>query len=57
MAEIVDTYATAFRSVYAEILITARDRTWLDHGLRPLFMEAERTLGPLGTEVPAGQPQ
>src|SRR6476661_9855666 len=23
------------------------NRTWLDHDLRPLFMEAERTLGPL----------
>ena len=27
MAEIDDTYAEAFRSVYAEILVTARDRT------------------------------
>ncbi len=26
-----DTYAEAFRSIYAEFLITARDRTWLDH--------------------------
>ena len=26
-----DTYAEAFRSIYAEVLITARDRTWLDH--------------------------
>src|SRR5262245_31445970 len=25
-----DTYAEAFRSIYAEILITARDRKWLD---------------------------
>ena len=25
-----DTYAEAFRSIYAEFLITARDRTWLD---------------------------
>ena len=31
-AEIVeDTYAEGFRSIYAEFLITARDRTWLDH--------------------------
>ena len=29
-----DTYAEAFRSLYAEILITARDRTWVDHALR-----------------------
>ncbi len=26
-----DTYAEAFRSIYAEFLITARDRVWLDH--------------------------
>ncbi|MEM9826377.1 MAG: formylmethanofuran--tetrahydromethanopterin N-formyltransferase [Planctomycetota bacterium] len=26
-----DTYAEAFRSIYAEVLITARDRRWLDH--------------------------
>lgn len=25
-----DTYAEAFRSIYAEVLVTARDRTWLD---------------------------
>jgi formylmethanofuran--tetrahydromethanopterin N-formyltransferase len=30
-AEIEDTYAEAFRSIYAEVLVTARDRTWLDH--------------------------
>jgi formylmethanofuran--tetrahydromethanopterin N-formyltransferase len=33
MAEIEDTYAEAFRSIYAEVLITARDRRWLDHAL------------------------
>lgn len=32
-AEIEDTYAEAFRSIYAEVLITARDRTWLDHAV------------------------
>lgn len=26
-----DTYAEGFRSIYAEILVTARDQTWLDH--------------------------
>ena len=26
-----DTYAEGFRSIYAEFLVTARDRTWLDH--------------------------
>jgi formylmethanofuran--tetrahydromethanopterin N-formyltransferase len=29
-AEVEDTYAEAFRSIYAEALITARDRKWLD---------------------------
>lgn len=33
MAVIDDTYAEAFRSIYAEILITARDRVWLDHAV------------------------
>lgn len=28
-----DTYAEAFRSIYAEVLITARDRVWLDHAV------------------------
>lgn len=32
-AEIEDTYAEAFRSLYAEVLITARDRKWLDHAV------------------------
>ncbi len=33
-ADVEDTYAEAFKSLYAEILITARDRTWLDHALQ-----------------------
>ena len=33
MAEIEDTYAEAFRSIYAEVMITARDRRWLDHAI------------------------
>jgi formylmethanofuran--tetrahydromethanopterin N-formyltransferase len=32
-AEVEDTYAEAFRSIYAEVLITARDRAWLDHAV------------------------
>ena len=32
-AEVEDAYAEAFKSLYAEILVTARDRTWLDHAL------------------------
>jgi formylmethanofuran--tetrahydromethanopterin N-formyltransferase len=32
-AVIDDTYAEAFRSIYAEVLVTARDRKWLDHAV------------------------
>src|SRR5262245_34048527 len=32
-AEIEDTYAEAFRSIYSEVLITARDKRWLDHAV------------------------
>lgn len=28
-----DTYAEAFRSIYTELLVTARDRKWLDHAI------------------------
>lgn len=33
-AEIDDTYAEAFRSIYAAVLITAKDRYWLEHAVR-----------------------
>jgi formylmethanofuran--tetrahydromethanopterin N-formyltransferase len=33
MAPIDDTYAEAFRSIYAAVLVTARDRRWLDHAV------------------------
>lgn len=33
-AEIEDTYAEAFRSIYAAVLITAKDHYWLDHAVR-----------------------
>jgi formylmethanofuran--tetrahydromethanopterin N-formyltransferase len=33
-AAIDDTYAEAFRSIFAEVLVTARDRTWLDTAAR-----------------------
>jgi formylmethanofuran--tetrahydromethanopterin N-formyltransferase len=39
-----DTYAEAFRSVYAEFLITARDRRWLDHALRAATGNASSTI-------------
>jgi formylmethanofuran--tetrahydromethanopterin N-formyltransferase len=31
--EVEDTYAEAFRSLFAEFIITARDRKWLDHAI------------------------
>ena len=33
VVEIEDTYAEAFRSLYVEFMITARDRKWLDHAI------------------------
>lgn len=39
-----DTYAEAFRSLYAEVLITARDRTWLDHAVRAATGNASSTI-------------
>lgn len=70
-APVDDTYAEAFKSLYAEILITARDRTWLDHALRAATGNASSTImcdceagldryvGPGGepsTETPDGRP-
>jgi formylmethanofuran--tetrahydromethanopterin N-formyltransferase len=43
-ADVEDTYAEAFRSIYAEILITARDRTWLDHAVRAVTGNASSTI-------------
>lgn len=43
-AEIEDTFAEAFRSIYAEILITARDRTWLDHAVTAATGNASSTI-------------
>jgi formylmethanofuran--tetrahydromethanopterin N-formyltransferase len=39
-----DTYAEAFKSIYAEVLITARDRTWLDHALHAATGNASSTI-------------
>lgn len=39
-----DTYAEAFRSIYAEFLITARDRTWLDHCCHAVTGHASSTI-------------
>lgn len=43
-AEIEDTYAEAFRSIYAEVLITARDRKWLDHAVAAATGNASSTI-------------
>jgi formylmethanofuran--tetrahydromethanopterin N-formyltransferase len=43
-AVIDDTYAEAFKSIYAEVLITARDRVWLDHALRAAVGNASSTI-------------
>ena len=66
-----DTFAEAFRSIYAEILVTARDRTWLDHACAAvtghasssIFCECEagvdRYVGPGGDAsfaTPDGRP-
>lgn len=70
-ATVDDTYAEAFRSIYAEVLITARDRTWLDHAVAActgnasstIFCDCEagldRYVGPGGDEsfpTPDGRP-
>ena len=44
MAIIDDTYAEAFRSIYAEVLITARDRHWLDHAVDAATGNASSTI-------------
>jgi formylmethanofuran--tetrahydromethanopterin N-formyltransferase len=43
-AEIEDTYAEAFRSIYAEVLITARDRVWLDHAVHAVTGNASSSI-------------
>jgi formylmethanofuran--tetrahydromethanopterin N-formyltransferase len=43
-APVEDTYAEAFRSIYAEVLITARERTWLDHAVQAATGNASSTI-------------
>ncbi len=43
-AEVEDTYAEAFRSIHAEVLVTARDRTWLDHAIAAATGNASSTI-------------
>ncbi len=43
-ADIEDTFAEAFRSIYAEVLVTARDRQWLDHAASAATGNASSTI-------------
>jgi formylmethanofuran--tetrahydromethanopterin N-formyltransferase len=43
-AEVEDTFAEAFRSIYAEVLVTARDRTWLGHAVAAATGNASSTI-------------
>ena len=43
-AHVEDTYAEAFRSLYAEVLVTARDRTWLNHACAHATGHASSTI-------------
>jgi formylmethanofuran--tetrahydromethanopterin N-formyltransferase len=43
-AEVEDTYAEAFRSIYAVVLVTARDRRWLDHAVSAATGNASSTI-------------
>ncbi len=43
-AEVEDTYAEAFRSIYAEVLITARDRAWLERAVSAATGNASSTI-------------
>ena len=43
-AQIDDTYAEAFRSLYTEFLITARDQTWVRHAVDAAVGNAASTI-------------
>src|SRR4051812_29499866 len=43
-APVEDTYAEAFRSIYTAVLVTARDRTWLDHAVAACTGNASSTI-------------
>lgn len=43
-AAIDDTYAEAFRSIYSEVLVTARDATWLNHSIIAATGNASSTI-------------
>ena len=42
--EVDDTYAEDFRSIFAKVLITARDRKWLDHAVQAATGHASSTI-------------
>ncbi|MBT6847345.1 MAG: formylmethanofuran--tetrahydromethanopterin N-formyltransferase, partial [Planctomycetaceae bacterium] len=42
--EIEDTYAEGFKGIYAEVLITARDRIWLDRAVAACTGHASSTI-------------
>lgn len=42
--EVEDTYAEGFRSIYAEILVTCRDRTWLQHCINAVTGNSSSTI-------------
>jgi formylmethanofuran--tetrahydromethanopterin N-formyltransferase len=44
LAEVEDTYAEAFRSIFAEVLVTARDYKWLDHAIAAATGNASSTI-------------
>ncbi len=43
-ATVDDTYAEAFRSIYASVLLTARDRYWLDRAVSAATGNASSTI-------------
>ena len=43
-AKIDNTYAEAFKSLYAEFLITAHDRKWLDHAVNAVTGNASSSI-------------
>src|ERR1700747_1862395 len=44
LAPVDDTYAEAFRSIYAEVMITARDRHWVDQAVQACTGNASSTI-------------
>lgn len=63
-AAIDDTYAEAFRSIYAEVLVTAADRHWLDTAARQatgnasssILCDCEAAASRYVTDTPDGRP-